>query len=45
VPTRENSHNLIDLLSSACEVLTANADERFDEYTYVCGYLTQKESE
>jgi hypothetical protein len=31
---REHSDNAIDLLSSKCEVLTANPDELFDEYIF-----------
>jgi hypothetical protein len=45
VSTRENFDNVIDLLSSKCEVLTVNPDENFDEYTYLQGYLSQKGSE
>jgi hypothetical protein len=45
VPTRKIFDNVIDLLSSECEVLTVNADELFYEYTYLRGYLSQKETE
>jgi hypothetical protein len=33
VPTREYSDNVIDLLSSECEILTINPNELFDECT------------
>jgi hypothetical protein len=42
VPTREHFDNLIDLLSSECEVLIFNPGERFDECTYLHGYQSQK---
>jgi hypothetical protein len=45
VPTRETFDNIIDLLFSECEVLTANPDKLFDEYIYLHRYLLQKESE
>jgi hypothetical protein len=43
VLTRENSDNVIDLLSSEYEVSMFNHDELFDEYTYLHGYLSQNE--
>jgi hypothetical protein len=45
VPTWEHFDNVIDLLSSVYEVLTINPNELFDVYTYLSGYLSQKESE
>jgi hypothetical protein len=45
LPIREHSDNAIDLLSSKCEVLTANPDELFEEYTYLRRYLSRQESE
>jgi hypothetical protein len=45
VHTREIFDNVIDVLSSEGEDLTVNPDELFDEYTYLCSYLSQKESE
>jgi hypothetical protein len=45
VPTREIFDNVIYLLPSEYEILTVNPDELFDEYNYVCCYLSQKESE
>jgi hypothetical protein len=45
VPTRENFDNVIELMSSGCELLTINPDEFFDECTYLHSYQLQRESE
>ena len=45
VPSREKFDTAIDLLSSACQVLTINRDKHFDDFTYMRTYLSEKESE
>jgi hypothetical protein len=45
VLTREFFDNVIDLLSSECEVLTLNPDKHFDECTYLRCHLLQKKKE